>query len=65
MASLTLSVATMVDLVPELSEQDRVVVPCFDLTPESDAEPRPPTSAQATAQQLSGTCSPDAEDIFF
>ena len=63
MASLPVFVAATVDLVPELSEEDKAVVPYIDLTQASDAEPCSATSAQTAAQPLSPTSSLDGDSV--
>ena len=63
MASLPVFFAATVDLVAELSEENKAVVPHFDLTQGSDVEPRSPTSAQVAAQPLSPTSSRDGDDV--
>ena len=56
-------VAATVDLVPELSEQDKVVAQRIDLTQDSDAELCSATTAQSAPQLQSPTSSRDGGDV--
>ena len=63
MAALPVFVAATVDLVPELSEEDKVVVPHIDLTQALDAELCSATSAQSAPQPQSPTSSRDGDYV--
>ena len=63
MASLPVFVAATVDLVPELSEEEKAVAPHLDLMQGSDAEPCSPTSAQTAAQPLSPPSALDGDNV--
>jgi len=53
MAALRNLVVSVVDIVAELTEEDKTVVPQFDLTAESDEDARSPQQADAYAHSSS------------